>query len=139
MVVRDDDNIRQFKKEDYEFFFEFAMAEVQMDLNYNKVIVLYMEVEPVTAIDPKFWKLADQLLYATLGTRPKRSPVTNRGGTAQIDHYLWENLTKVMGSGIGAMLQSQYIQHQHTSTLSTQAGCREFYRDWELAELMGYD
>ena len=67
-----------------------------------------MGVEPVTAIDPKFWKWADQRLDATLGTRPTRSLVTSRSGTSQIDHYFWGNLTRVMGSGMGGMLQAQH-------------------------------
>ena len=44
-----------------------------------------------------------------------------------------------MGSGMGEMLQAQHIQKKPTSTPSKQAVCREFYIDWELAALMGYD
>ena len=73
----------------WELFFAFSMAAAQMDPKENKSSVLAMEVEPVTATDPKFWKWADQILDATLGTRPTRSIVTRRSGTSQIDQYLW--------------------------------------------------
>ena len=56
-----------------------------MDPNDNNISVLFMDVKSVTGTDPKFWKWADHLLNATLGTRPTRSPVTNRGGTSNID------------------------------------------------------
>ena len=73
----------------------------------KKTSVLAMEVEPVTATDPKCWKRADQILDATLGTRPTRYLVTKRSGTSQIYQYFWENLTRVMGSGMGEMIQEQ--------------------------------
>ena len=76
----------------------------------TKKSILAMEVEPVTITDPKFWKWSDQRLDATLGTRPTRSVFTRRSGTSQINQYFWENLTKVMGSSMGEMLQAQYIQ-----------------------------
>ena len=60
-----------------------------MDPSDKNSSVLAMEVEPVTTIDPKFWKWADQILYATLVTRPTISPVTDMGGTSQIDKYFW--------------------------------------------------
>ena len=72
-----------------------------MDPSENKSIVLSIKVGPVTATDTKFWKWADHRLDATLGTRPTRSPVTDRGGTSQIEKSFWENLTKAMGSGMG--------------------------------------
>ena len=56
-----------------------------MDPNDKKIIILAMEVEPVTVTDQKFWKWADQRLDATLGTRPIISVVTRRSGTSQID------------------------------------------------------
>ena len=65
----------------WELLFTFAMVAAQMDPNYNNSSVLDMDVEPVTAIDPKNCKWEDQRLYATLGTSPIRSPVTYRGGT----------------------------------------------------------
>ena len=43
-----------------------------------------------------------------------------------------------MGSSMGAMIQAQQRQNQHTDTISAQAGRREFYRDWALASMMGY-
>ena len=97
-----------------------------------------MQVEPVTVTDPKFWKWADQRLDATLRTRPTRSVVTRGSSTSQIDQSFRENLTKVMGSNTGSMLQAQQIQHQPTATPIVQAGRREFYRNWALAALMGY-
>ena len=109
-----------------------------MEPSDSKSSVLAMEVEPVTATDSNFWKLSDHRLYATLGTRPKRSPVTDRGGTSQIYKSFWENLTRVMGRGMGEMLQTQQIQQQPTATPIIQAGCREFYSYWALAALMGY-
>ena len=129
---------RNCQKEYWQLFFKFEMAAAQMDINDKKRSILDMEVETVTATDPKFWKWADQILDDTLGTRPTIPPVINRGGTSHIDQSFWENLTKVMGSGIGAMLQAQHIQHQPTATPSAQAGRREFYSDWALTELMGY-
>ena len=45
-----------YKKEDWGLFFAFSMAEAQMDPNDKRISVLAMEVEPVTATDPKFWK-----------------------------------------------------------------------------------
>ena len=36
----------------------------------DKKSFLDIEVEPVTVKEPKFWKWADQILDATLGTRP---------------------------------------------------------------------
>ena len=71
-----------------------------MDPNEKKGNALVMKVEPVTATYPKFWKWAYQRFDDTLGTRPTRSPVTNSGGTSQIDQSFWENLTKVIISGI---------------------------------------
>ena len=47
-------------------------------------------------------------------------------------------MTKVRLSGIGEMLQAQHSQHQTTNTSIVQAGCRDFYSDWELEALMGY-
>ena len=58
-----------------------------MDPNDKKRSFLAMEVEPVTVIDPKFWKWADQRLDATLGTRPTISVVTRKSGTSQIDQH----------------------------------------------------
>ena len=75
-----------------------------MDPNDKKSSVLAMEVEPVTVTDPKFWKWADQRLDATLVTRPTRSPVTDRGGTSQIDQSFWEDLKRLMVSVMGEML-----------------------------------
>ena len=95
-------------------------------------------MEPVTVKDPKFWKWADQILDATLVTRPTRSVVTRGSGTSQIDQFFWEILTKVIGSSMGEMLQTQQIQQQPTTTPIAQARRREFYSDWELAALMGY-
>ena len=73
-----------------------------------------------------------------MGTRSTRYQVTDRGGTSQIDKYLWQNLTKVMGSGTGEMIQSQQSQQQPTTTHSAQAGNRKLYRYYALAALMGY-
>ena len=81
-----------------------------MDPNYKRSSVLDMEVDPVTVTDPNFWKWEDRRLDATLGTRPTRSQVMDRGGTSKINQYFWENLTRVMGSGMGAMLQVQQSQ-----------------------------
>ena len=78
-----------FQREDWELFFEFAIAAAQMDPNDKNSSVLSMEVEPVTATEQKFWKFADQRLDATLVTRPIRSPVTTRGGTSHIDKSFW--------------------------------------------------
>ena len=75
---------------------------------------------------------------ATLGTRPTRPPVTNRGSKSQTDKSFWENLTRAMGSVIEAMFQAQNIQQQPTATPSAQVGRREFYSNRELAPLMGY-
>ena len=44
------------QREDWELFFEFAITEAQMDPSDKKISVLAMEVEPVTATDPKFCK-----------------------------------------------------------------------------------
>ena len=44
-----------FIKEDWGLFLELSMAAAQMDPNDKKRIILSMEVEPVTATDPKFW------------------------------------------------------------------------------------
>ena len=57
---------------------------------------------------------------------------------SQIDQSFWENLTKVMGISMGAMLQAQQIQQKPNATPIVQAGRREFYSDWELAALMWY-
>ena len=65
------------------------MAAAQMDPNDKKSIILAMEVEPVTVTDPKFWKWADQILDATLGTRPTRSVLTRGSGTSHIDQSFW--------------------------------------------------
>ena len=69
------------QKEYWGLFFNSGMAAAHMDPDENNISVLDMEVEPVNGTDPKFWKWEDQLLDATLGTRPTRPPVTNRGGT----------------------------------------------------------
>ena len=134
-MIRTDVNII---KEDWGLFLEFSMAAAQMDPNYKKISLLAMEVEPVTVTAPKLWKWADQILDATLGTRPTISVATRRSGTSQIDHSLWEILTKLMGSSMGAMLQAQQSKQQPTITPIAQAGPREFYINWELEALMGY-
>ena len=100
------------------------MAAAQMDPNDKKISILAMEVEPLTVTDTKFWKWADQRLDATLGTIPTRSVVTRGSVTSQIDQSLWENLTKVMGSSMGEMLQAQHGQQQPTATPISQAGHR---------------
>ena len=109
-----------------------------MDPNDKKRSVLAMEVKPVTIIDPDVWKWADQRLDIALGKSPTRSIVTRRSGTSQIDNYFWENLTRVMVSSMGEMLQAQQRQHQPTATPILQSGSREFYSNWALAALMGY-
>ena len=43
-----------FQREYWELFFEFAMAEANMEPSDKKSSVPAMEVEPVTATDPKF-------------------------------------------------------------------------------------
>ena len=109
-----------------------------MDPKYKKISLLAMEVEPVTVTDPTFWKWADQILDATLGTRPTISVATRRSGTSQIDQSFWDILTKLMGSSMGAMLQAQQSKQQPTITPIAQAGKREFDSNWELSALMGY-
>ena len=127
-----------FQREYWELFLEFAMAAAHIDPSDKKRSVLAMEVDTVTTKNPKFWKWSDQILDATLGTRPTISPVTNMGGTSKIDKFFWENLTRVIGIRIGEMIQSQQNQHQPTSTPSAEAVHMDFYSDWELAVLMGY-
>ena len=106
------------------------MAAAHMDPNDKKTSVLAMEVEPVIIIDTKCWKWADQRLDATLRTSPTRSIVKRRSDTSQIDQSFWENLTRVMGSSMGEMLQAQQIQQQPTATPIAQSERREFYSDW---------
>ena len=72
-------------RENLDLFFVFSMVAAQMDPNNQKKSVLAMEVEPVTINNPIIWKLSDQGLDATLGTRPTRYIVTRRRGTSQID------------------------------------------------------
>ena len=43
------------KINDWELLFKLSMAVAHMEPNYKKISVLDMEVEPVTATDPKFW------------------------------------------------------------------------------------
>ena len=69
---------------------------------------------------------------------PTRYLVKRRRNTSQIDQSFWENLTRIMGSGMGEVLQAQLSQQQLTCTPSAQAGLRELYRDWALEALMGY-
>ena len=95
------------KNDDWELFFVFSMAAAQMDPNDKKNSVLAMELEPVTDTDPKFWKWADQRFDDTLGTKPTRSLGTRRSGTSHIDKSFWENLTRVMGRGMGEILQAK--------------------------------
>ena len=106
-MIRTDVN---FIKEDWGLFFKFSMAAAQMEPNYKKISALSMEVEKVTITDPKFWKWEDQILDATLGTRPTISVVMRWSGTSHIDQSFWEILTKVMGSRMGKMLRAQQIQ-----------------------------
>ena len=61
-----------------------------------------------------------------------------RSVTSQIDQSFWENLTKVMGSSMGEMLQAQQSQQQPTATPIAQPERREFYNNWALAALMRY-
>ena len=75
---------------------------------------------------------------ATLGTRPTRSVVTIMSGTSQIDQFFWGKVTNVMGSTMGAMIQSQQSQQQPTINPIVQAGRKELYSNWALAALMGY-
>ena len=100
-MIKTDVNIR---KEDWGLFLEFSMAAEQMDPNNKKRSILVIGVEPIAITDPKFWKLADRILDTIFGTRPTRSVVTRRSGTSHIDQSFWENLTKVMGSSMGAIL-----------------------------------
>ena len=65
-----------------------------MDPNNKKISVLAIEVGPVTVTDPKFWKWADQILDATLVTRPTRFLVTRRSGTSHIDKYFLVKINK---------------------------------------------
>ena len=81
-------NYENYQKEDWELFFEFSMAASKIYPKYKKSSVLAIDVEPVTATDTQFWKLEDQLLDATLGTKLAQSPAANRGGTSQMDHLL---------------------------------------------------
>ena len=74
---------------DWELFFKFSMAAAQMDPSDKNSSILDMEVDPVTATDPIFWKWAEQRLDDTFGTRPTISPVMNRGGTSNINKYFW--------------------------------------------------
>ena len=55
-MIRTDVN---FIKEDWSLFFQFSMEAAQMDPNDKKISILAMEVEPVTVIDPKFWKWSE--------------------------------------------------------------------------------
>ena len=75
-----------FHKDDWEFLFGFSMADAQIYPNNKRSSVLAMEVEIVTAIDPIFWKWADQHLDDTFGTSPDRYPATNRGSTSQMEN-----------------------------------------------------
>ena len=120
------------------YSYHFKWRQHRWTQTTKKKSVLAMEVKPVTIIDPNVWKWADQRLDATLGTRPTRSVVTRGSGTSKIDQSFWENLTKVMGSRIGAMIHAQQTKQQPTATPIAQAGRREFYSYWELAALMGY-
>ena len=43
-------------KEYWDFFLDFYMSAAQIDPSNKKIGVLAMEVEPVTATDPKNWK-----------------------------------------------------------------------------------
>ena len=114
------------------------MMAAQMESNDKKISGLSIEVELFNITYPKFWKWVDHILYAKLGTRPTRSIATRRSGTSQIYQSFWENLTRIMGSSMGEMLQEQQSQQQPTATPIVQAGRREFYSDWTLASLMGY-
>ena len=58
------------------------MVSAQMDPNDKNSSVLAMEVDPVTATYPKFCKWTDQILDATLRTRPTIFSVTDRGSTS---------------------------------------------------------
>ena len=55
-----------------------------------------------------------------------------------MDHSLWENLTKIMCSSIGAILQSEQRKHHPATFPGAQAGRRDFYSEWALTALMGY-
>ena len=59
-------------------FFDFSMADAQMDPNDNKSSFFAKEEEPVTAIYLFFWKWEDQRLDYTLGTKLAQSPTKNR-------------------------------------------------------------
>ena len=83
-----------------------------------------MEVEPFIVSEQKLWRGEDQRLNDRLVTRPTISVVTRGSGTSQIDQFLWENLKKVMGSSMVAMLQAQQSQQQTTATPIAQAGSR---------------
>ena len=67
IIIKD----RNFQKEDWELFFEFSMADSKMGPNDKDSSVLDMEMNPVTATDPTFGKWTDQLLDATMWTRPE--------------------------------------------------------------------
>ena len=52
-MTRNDANLQ---KEDWELLFEFYMVAEKVNPNDKKISVLAMEVEPVIATDPKFYK-----------------------------------------------------------------------------------
>ena len=70
-------------------FFKFSMVAAQIYPNDKKSSVLAMEVNLVTATDPKFWIREDHQLDYILVTSPEISPVTNRGVTSHIDQSFW--------------------------------------------------
>ena len=48
------------KKEYCYLYLDFSIAAAQMDTNDKNISVVAMDVEPVSATDPEFWKWADQ-------------------------------------------------------------------------------
>ena len=120
-------NDANFQKEDWELFFEFSMASAHVYPNKKKSIVLDMELEAFTTTDPIFLEMGRPLFEFNIGKNSARSPGTNKSGTSQMDQSFWENLIKVMGSGIGYMLHEQWSQHQPTATPSAHTRHREIY------------
>ena len=88
---------------------------------------------------PKMLEMGRPEIGCYIGNKTNNIPSPEKERQIPYLSVFLGKLNKVDGQWHGAMIQAQQIQQQPTATPSAQAGHMEFYSDWVLAALMGYD
>ena len=114
------------------------MAAAQMDPNDKKNQYLGHGSGPSHCHRPKILEIGRPEIGCYIGNKADKI-CSHKKEWHIIDwSVLLGNLTKLMGSSMGKILQAQKIQQQPNTNPTSQAGHREFYSDWALTALMGY-